>query len=578
MEYKKDFQLRYSNDEVFTSADLQKVVMLPQMECFKEATFTRRLTVFNETFAELGSGKRNYAAVWHGGISGRKDEDLASTFHSCLPATAALGCEHWLGIPPVGRGSRGQVDPKQGPGTESRSSPDVPKMRPLLRPFPTKVNVALALIAFFALGYALVFKDHHSFSSSLDASLYFRLIRNGPHRHIPINRPTKGHEKAISSKPEVKSNLSAAPASSTTGLKSSKSEWNPNLALLTSELKKKLDVLEPEREIINMTTACNDYNIKYKDTCGDSDQDCPQKVLPKNLEDRIKQLTLRPNLQVPLKYRNVISGMAAAIPGHYDIILLSAISSNHFREAQAMFKNMHEKVLPILKNFTFVVYDLGLTDAERNEVITYCRCTVLKFPFHRFPEHFKVLKCFSWKVTVIRAMYERAQLVIWTDASIRIKNPSKLLEYIERAKERGIQQRFQARGVPNPYFTLNQMFDFFGDSPCAHMAFHQVETGYGLYHKEPLVQQAILDPWFGCAVRATCICPVLQRSVQICPDIRGSTEIGVCMRNEQSAISIILAKLFREKYRAVVVNVGTFQVALRENKYPYFDELRMQKG
>ncbi|GFN96107.1 U-box domain-containing protein 16 [Plakobranchus ocellatus] len=54
------------------------------MECFKQAIFTRRLTVFNETFAELGSKQRNYAAVWHGGISGRKDEDLASTFHSYM--------------------------------------------------------------------------------------------------------------------------------------------------------------------------------------------------------------------------------------------------------------------------------------------------------------------------------------------------------------------------------------------------------------------------------------------------------------------------------------------------------------
>ncbi|GFO34226.1 Cai-1 autoinducer sensor kinase/phosphatase cqss [Plakobranchus ocellatus] len=84
MEYQKDSQSRHPNYEVFTSADLQKVVMLPQIECFNETIFTRRLTVFNETFVELGSGKRNFAAVWHEGISGRQDEDLASTLHSYM--------------------------------------------------------------------------------------------------------------------------------------------------------------------------------------------------------------------------------------------------------------------------------------------------------------------------------------------------------------------------------------------------------------------------------------------------------------------------------------------------------------
>ncbi|KAK3750960.1 hypothetical protein RRG08_009216 [Elysia crispata] len=350
----------------------------------------------------------------------------------------------------------------------------------------------------------------------------------------------------------------------------------PSLRLLTSDLRKKLKMLQPEKEIVNMTTACNDYNIDYQDIC--ADDVCPQKILPESLKGRIEQLAFRPNLQVPKMYREVLAEMAAAIPGYYDVIMVSALSSNHYMEAQAMFKDLHEKVLPVLKNFTFVVYDLGLKAAERDQVRTYCRCTFLPFPFEKFPEYFQTLKCFAWKVTVIRAMYERANLVMWTDTSIRYTNPEILLKFMERARERGIQQRLQPFHTPNPYHTLTQMFGYFGDSPCAHMAFHQVETGFGLYHKEPLVQHVVLDPWYGCAVHAACICPVEQKSVQICPDVRGSTKIGVCMRNEQSAISLILAKVFREKYRAIVVRVGSFQKAMREQKYPYFKELRQKKA
>ncbi|RUS81415.1 hypothetical protein EGW08_010799, partial [Elysia chlorotica] len=240
---------------------------------------------------------------------------------------------------------------------------------------------------------------------------------------------------------------------------------------------------------------------------------------------------------------------------------------------QAMFKDLHEKVLPVLTNFTLVVFDLGLNAVEREQVRTYCRCTFLHFPFEKFPEYFRTLKCFAWKVTAIRAMYEKANLVMWTDTSIRYTNPQVLLQFMDRARKRGLQQRLQPFHVPNPYHTLTQMFEHFGDSPCAHMAFHQVETGFGLYHKEPLIQHAVLDPWYACAVRGVCICPVEQKTVQSCPDIRGSTKIGVCMRNEQSAISLILAKVFREKYRAIVVRVGSFQRAMREHRYPYFKEL-----
>ncbi|GFR81918.1 CAI-1 autoinducer sensor kinase/phosphatase CqsS [Elysia marginata] len=70
---------------IFTSADLQKVIMLPRIDTFKAAIFfTKRLVVFNKTFAELGCGSRDFAAVWHKAIAGRQDEDIASTFYAFL--------------------------------------------------------------------------------------------------------------------------------------------------------------------------------------------------------------------------------------------------------------------------------------------------------------------------------------------------------------------------------------------------------------------------------------------------------------------------------------------------------------
>ena len=83
--YRSDAELPNSDSDIIVSADLQKVIMLPRTDMFKIVLFTRRLCLFNETFATVGpkredKKKVNTAYLWHEGIAGRKDEDIASTF------------------------------------------------------------------------------------------------------------------------------------------------------------------------------------------------------------------------------------------------------------------------------------------------------------------------------------------------------------------------------------------------------------------------------------------------------------------------------------------------------------------
>jgi len=44
-----------SDSKLTVSVDLQKVIMLPRMECFKAAIFTKRIIVFNESFVPIGN-------------------------------------------------------------------------------------------------------------------------------------------------------------------------------------------------------------------------------------------------------------------------------------------------------------------------------------------------------------------------------------------------------------------------------------------------------------------------------------------------------------------------------------------
>ncbi|CAH2088926.1 unnamed protein product [Euphydryas editha] len=69
------------SSKCYYSADLQKVIMLPRLDMFKVVMFCPRIIAFNESFVPLGSSKEKpFAAVWHEAISGRKQEDIISTY------------------------------------------------------------------------------------------------------------------------------------------------------------------------------------------------------------------------------------------------------------------------------------------------------------------------------------------------------------------------------------------------------------------------------------------------------------------------------------------------------------------
>lgn len=96
-DYRKDAHKIISGDEHIYSVDLQKVIMLPRCEMFKSVVFTKRLTVYNESFVPVGTKNnlQSVACLWHEGIRGRNKEDILSTFYKFL-ITAARDVKHIL--------------------------------------------------------------------------------------------------------------------------------------------------------------------------------------------------------------------------------------------------------------------------------------------------------------------------------------------------------------------------------------------------------------------------------------------------------------------------------------------------
>lgn len=84
-------------------------------------------------------------------------------------------------------------------------------------------------------------------------------------------------------------------------------------------------------------------------------------------KDRVHDVLSSANLSLSSQELQDILSIGDSIPQD-DVIILSAASSNHFDEMEGMFFNLHKHVFPVVKQLTVVLFDIGLTDIERNKV------------------------------------------------------------------------------------------------------------------------------------------------------------------------------------------------------------------
>ena len=77
------------------AVDMQKVILIPKLTT-KESFFVSRLVCFNETFASGEKGDKNFAVMWHEGISGRKASDVTSAYCKFLVESGEKNPIFWV--------------------------------------------------------------------------------------------------------------------------------------------------------------------------------------------------------------------------------------------------------------------------------------------------------------------------------------------------------------------------------------------------------------------------------------------------------------------------------------------------
>ena len=103
------------------------------------------------------------------------------------------------------------------------------------------------------------------------------------------------------------------------------------------------------------------------------------------------------------------------------LVITTAVSSNHFSEVQSLIGSV-QKVMPQTK---LVLYDLGMTANQRDNVSKMCGIELRTFNFTKYPEHVSPdrLMNYAWKPLIVYELNKKYEVVMWGDASLRLLKP-----------------------------------------------------------------------------------------------------------------------------------------------------------
>ncbi|ELT89243.1 hypothetical protein CAPTEDRAFT_191027 [Capitella teleta] len=216
----------------------------------------------------------------------------------------------------------------------------------------------------------------------------------------------------------------------------------------------------------------------------------------------------------------------------YDLAFVTYSSSNHFNEC----RDAVATAQTLFPGHAIYFYDLGLSDAQKEELNTWCNVHYVYFNYSKYPEHVKALGTYAFKPMIVQDMLNTRSNFFWVDASFRLLR-SDLTGVYEMAKKNGGLVFFLAQphitALTNPL-----MYDYF---PADQKRLRKVKSlgGGAFLRNTPEIYEKVLHWWFLCALVKDCIAP--PGSKQLCQNLLEG-DLGAykqCHRYDLSASNIL---------------------------------------
>ncbi|KAK3101497.1 hypothetical protein FSP39_004039 [Pinctada imbricata] len=308
-------------------------------------------------------------------------------------------------------------------------------------------------------------------------------------------------------------------------------------------------------------------NITSNNSCG---------TFPSSFEENLKIVT-NYRFNVSLNYLHDlklddagIESLSKRVSDRRIPVIVTAASSNHFREMQGMIEILHEKVMTSLE-FKFILYDIGLSELEAKIIKKNCRCEFRTFPFHKFPDHVRVLRGYTWKPIIIQKVLMEYDFIMWVDASIRFHG-NILDSVFNEAYETEI--KILPGGGSIADRTYGFTFNVLGEDPCL---FRQEECSASciLIRRTNFTLHGILKPWLSCALQYGCMTNDNVEKMIDCRKNKVLSDVPLhrCHRFDQSVISILLTRLFNDNKDFLLVNSSEYLSKKRRHTSDYLEKL-----
>ena len=229
------------------------------------------------------------------------------------------------------------------------------------------------------------------------------------------------------------------------------------------------------------------------------------------------------------------------------LVVLGAISSNHFQEAQDMIATV-QMHLPHTK---LIIYDLGLTENQHEDVSSYCNVELRMFPFENYPPYFKHLRVFAWKPVMVSSVAQEYEVILYGDASLRLCGSVQemLLPLLREFP-------FSPGPTsPRPFVTMTRegMLDYLQFNLSRKEGFETLpramQGGIFIIWANKMMMDKFLNNWADCAIHEKCIDPKNEQDSRCKWDLLQSNPgayIG-CHRFDQAALNVILYREFGTK-------------------------------
>ena len=225
----------------------------------------------------------------------------------------------------------------------------------------------------------------------------------------------------------------------------------------------------------------------------------------------------------------------------------TALSKNHYNEAQDMIASVQYH----LPNTRLIVYDLGLSEAQRKTLSSYCNVELRSFKFEEYPPHVRTLQFYSWKPLIAKKLSEEFEVFMYGDSSVRVMgSPMQYVFPLLRKFPFVSGSLFKGGRSPIVALTHDKMVEYlhvnYTRKEMGH--FGQMEAGCWAMWPNTQFKSKFLNSWVDCALHQECIAPP-GSSMKGCNfDLQkksyGTGQYIGCHRYDQSAMGMILIREF----------------------------------